>query len=70
MENTGEIIPCSVMLDGEYGVSGISMSVPVRLGKDGVSEILEYELAPDELEGLKKTVTTLKAAARVVEENL
>ena len=70
VENTGEIIPCSVMLDGEYGVSGISMSVPVKLGKDGVSEILEYELAPDELEGLKKTVTTLKAAARVVEENL
>ncbi|MGD9158523.1 MAG: hypothetical protein PVG39_08965 [Desulfobacteraceae bacterium] len=70
VENTGEVIPCSVMLDGEYGVSGISMSVPVKLGKDGVSEILEYELAPDEIEGVEKTVATLKAAARIVEENL
>ena len=69
-EDTGEVIPCSVMLDGEYGVRGISMSVPVRLGKNGVSEILEYELAPDEIEGVKKTVATLKAAARIVEENL
>ena len=70
VENTGEIIPCSVMLDGEYGVSGISMSVPVKLGKDGVSEILEYELTPDEIERVKKTVATLKAAARIVEQNL
>ena len=70
VENTGEVIPCSVMLDGEYGVSGISMSVPVKLGKDGVSEILEYKLAPDELEGLKKTVAALQAAARVVDEKL
>ncbi len=70
MENTGEVIPCSVMLDGEYGVSGLSMSVPVRLGKDGISDILEYELAPDEKEGLKKTVATLKAAAKIVEESV
>jgi len=70
VENTGEVIPCSVMLDGEYGVSGLSMSVPVRLGKDGISDILEYELAPDEKEGLKKTVATLKAAAKIVEESV
>ena len=69
-ENTGEVIPCSVMLDGEYGVNGISMSVPVKLGKDGVSEILEYELAPDEQEGLKKTVATLQAAAKIVDESI
>lgn len=70
VENTGEVIPCSVMLDGEYGVSGISMSVPVKLGKDGVSGILEYDLAPDELEGLEKTVSTLKAAAKIVDESV
>jgi malate dehydrogenase len=70
VENTGDIIPCSVMLDGDYGVSGISMSVPVRLGKEGVSEILEYELAPDEQECLKKTAATLKAAAKIVDEIL
>ncbi|MFC1838101.1 malate dehydrogenase [Thermodesulfobacteriota bacterium] len=70
VENSGEVIPCSVMLDGEYGVSGISMSVPVKLGKDGISDILEYELAPDEQEGLKKTVTTLKAAAKIVDKNI
>jgi malate dehydrogenase len=70
VDNTGDIIPCSVMLDGEYGVKGISMSVPVRLGKNGVMDILEYELAPDEIEGVKKTIATLKTAASIVDEKL
>jgi malate dehydrogenase len=70
VENTGAVIPCSVVLEGEYGVKGISMSVPAKLGKEGVTDILEYELAPDEQEGLKKSVATLKAAARFVEEKM
>jgi malate dehydrogenase len=70
VEDTKEIFPCSVMLDGEYGVNGISMSVPVRLAKTGVLEIKEYKLAPDEVEGVKKTVSTLKTAARIVDEKL
>ena len=70
VENTGSVIPCSAMLDGEYGVSGISMSVPVRVGKDGILDILEYELAADEQEGLKKTVDVLKAAAKIVDESV
>jgi malate dehydrogenase len=70
VEDSNEVIPCSVMLDGEYGVKGISMSVPVKLGKNGVLDILEYDLAPDEVEGVKKTVATLKAAANIVEKKL
>lgn len=70
VEDTGAVIPCSVMLEGEYGVNGISMSVPVKLGKEGVSDILEYELAPDEQEGVKKTVDVLKAAAKIVDESV
>lgn len=69
-EDSGAVIPCSVVLDGEYGLKGLSMSVPVKLGKDGVQEILEYKLAPDEEEGLKKTVDTLRAAADVVNQNI
>jgi malate dehydrogenase len=68
-EDSGAVIPCSVVLDGEYGLKGLSMSVPVKLGKNGVAEILEYELAADEQEGLKKTVETLKTAAGIVDQN-
>ncbi|MBN2059180.1 MAG: hypothetical protein JW882_02080, partial [Deltaproteobacteria bacterium] len=68
--DTGEIIPCSVMLRGEYGLQGLSMGVPVVLGKGGVKEIVEYELAPDEQEGLRITAETLRNAQKKTDEYL
>ena len=59
-----------MVLDGEYGQHDLSMSVPVILGRRGVKEILEYDLAPDEREGLEITVNTLKKAKKVVDEAL
>jgi malate dehydrogenase len=64
------VYPCSVYLDGEYGVRNMSVSVPVVLGKAGVRDILEWELLPDEQEGLKKSIGTLEPAMRYVEEFL
>lgn len=43
-----KVIPCAALCEGEYGVKGIYMGVPVRLGKNGVEEILEYDLTPEE----------------------
>jgi malate dehydrogenase len=63
VKNTGDLVPCSVTLDGEYGYRDLSMSVPVILGTGGVKKILEWELAHDEREGLKP-------AMRYVEELL
>jgi malate dehydrogenase len=70
IEDTGRVLPCSVVLEGEYGRRGISMSVPARLGRIGVQEILEWELAPDEQAGLETSAAALEAAVRTVEENL
>jgi malate dehydrogenase len=70
MQDTGEIIPCSVVLDGEYGQRDLSLSVPVKLGKGGVQEIQEWELAPDEQEGFKRTAAAMAAAARIVDDVL
>lgn len=64
--DTKEMIPVSMILDGEYGHSGLSMTVPAIIGTGGVQEILEYELAEDEMEGLKITTDTLKAAVETV----
>jgi malate dehydrogenase len=70
LQDTGEVIPCSVVLDGEYGQTGLSVSVPVRLGKAGVLEIQEWPLKPDELEGFERTAAAMAAAARIVDEVL
>ena len=42
------MFPCSVVLDGEYGQTGLSMGVPVVLGRSGVREIKMWELEGDE----------------------
>jgi malate dehydrogenase len=64
------VYPCSIVLEGEYGVRKMSMSVPVVLGKAGVRDILEWELTPDEQEALQKSIDTLTPAMRYVEEFL
>jgi malate dehydrogenase len=68
--DTGQVFPCSVVLTGEYGYHGLSMSVPVIIGRGGVQQILEWGLAPDEQEGLKRAANILKAAAKSVEDTL
>lgn len=55
-----EAIPCSVLLQGEYGIDGISISLPVKLGREGVREIVEVELSPEEKESLEKSAKYLQ----------
>ncbi len=70
VEDSDAVFPCSVVLNGEYGLQDISMGVPVKLGKNGVKEVLEYELTSDEQEGLKNTAATLQSDAAIVRETL
>ena len=55
------ILPCSVYLEGEYGIRDAYVGVMAQLGAGGVEKVIEVELDPEEVEGLKK------AAASVVE---
>jgi malate dehydrogenase len=47
-----KILPCSVCLDGEYGINNIFMGVPVKLGQAGVEQIIEIDLTREEKEAL------------------
>jgi malate dehydrogenase len=70
LRDTGEVLPCSVVLDGEYGRRDLSISVPVKLGREGVREIQEWELTPDERAAFERSADAMAAAARTVRENL
>ncbi len=48
LKDKKRILPCAVLLQGEYGHDGIFMGVPVKLGAGGVEEVLELELAAEE----------------------
>ena len=55
-----KIIPCSVMLSGEYGLNDLCLGVPVIIGKNGVEEIIEINLDEIEKEKLQKSATSVK----------
>ncbi len=65
-----DVLPGSAILEGEYGQKGISMGVPLRLGRGGIQEIVEWELAPDEKAALERSAEQLKKTAKIVEETL
>ncbi len=48
LKDKKRILPCAVLLQGEYGQDGIFMGVPVKLGSGGVEEVIELDLTPEE----------------------
>lgn len=49
LSDTGETAVCSAVLDGEYSLRGCSLGVPVRIGKEGIQEIMQWDLDPWEV---------------------
>lgn len=54
-----KILPCAAYLEGEYGINGLYVGVPVVLGKDGIEKIIELNLTPEELAALKKSAASV-----------
>lgn len=57
-----KILPCAAYLEGEYGINGIYFGVPIKLGAEGVEEIIEIDLLDEEKEMIKNS----EAAVRTV----
>lgn len=54
------ILPCAAYLEGEYGIEGIFVGVPVKLGADGIEEILQLKLTEEESNALKSSADAVK----------
>ena len=63
----GEHFPASIVLDGEYGIEGVSVSVPVTIGRRGVEEIHEWELSDEEQAALSAAAECIRGAAARLE---
>ena len=61
-----EILPCAVYLQGEYGVKGVVVGVPVKLGKNGIEQIIELKLTPEEGAALKKSAEAVRELVKVM----
>jgi malate dehydrogenase len=54
------VLPCSVWLEGEYGLSGLFLGVPCKLGRKGLEQILEVELTPAERVALGRSAEAVR----------
>ena len=68
IKNQKKMIPCSVMLEGEYGQSDLCIGVPVILGKNGIEEIVSMELTDDEKKLFNESAAAVKATNDVLAE--
>ena len=59
-------MPCSVFLQGEYGLNDLFVGVPVKLGASGVEEIIQLELSSDERAALQKSAGAVKELVDVI----
>ena len=62
------ILPCAAYLNGEYGVSGFYIGVPVIIGKEGVEKVIEVKLNPDEKKMFVKSVKSVKNLITIVKK--
>lgn len=67
LKDEKKILPCSVYLEGEYGINGYYVGVPVKLGKGGVEEIIEIKLTKEENEQFQRSVNEVKKLIEKVE---
>ena len=61
-----KILPCSVFLQGEYGVRDVFVGVPVKLGARGVEKIIEIKLTPEEDAAFKKSAAAVRELVDVI----
>ncbi len=66
LKDKKKILPCAAYLDGEYGVKGLFVGVPVKLGANGIEQIIEIKLTPEEKAGLQKSVDAVKELVAVI----
>lgn len=60
INDTRRVMTCAAYLEGEFGISGYFLGVPVVLGREGVVRIIEFNLTDDEREDLQKSVTAVE----------
>jgi malate dehydrogenase len=66
LKDKKKILPCAAYLEGEYGVHGLYVGVPVKLGWAGIEQIIEIKLTPEEQAALDKSAEAVKELVGVI----
>ena len=67
MRDKKRILPCAAWLEGEFGLDGLFVGVPCKLGRNGLEGIIEVELTDDERAALHASAADVKSTMKVVQ---
>jgi malate dehydrogenase len=62
-----KILPCAVQLKGEYGVDGLFVGVPCKLGAGGMEQVIQLKLLPEEDQAFRKSVEAVRELVAVLD---
>ncbi len=66
LKDKKKILPCAAYLEGEYGIQGLFVGVPVKLGARGIEQIIEIKLTPEENAALQKSAASVRELVSVL----
>src|SRR5436853_15544 len=66
LKDKKKILPCAAYLDGEYGIKGLFVGVPVKLGAKGIEEIIQIKLTAEENTALQKSSVSVRELVTVL----
>ncbi len=66
LKDKQKIMPCAAYLEGEYGIHGLYVGVPAKLGRNGVEEIIQINLTPEEEAALKRSAAAVKELVDII----
>ena len=66
LKDKKKILPCAAYLEGEYGINGLFVGVPCKLGAKGLEKIIEIKLTPDEQAALQKSAGSVQELVKVI----
>jgi malate dehydrogenase len=66
VKDSKRVLPCSAWLEGEYGMRGLFLGVPCKLGRRGLEQIIEVELTADERSALARSADAVREPMRAV----
>ena len=66
LKDKKKILPCAAYLEGEYGIKGLFVGVPVKLGANGIEQIIEIKLTAEEQAALNKSADAVKELIAVI----
>ena len=66
LKDKKKILPCAAYLEGEYGIQGLYVGVPCKLGARGIEQIIEVKLTDDERAALQKSASAVRELVEVI----